>query len=419
MYAVAAPALAASDCEPPTGAPPLAWALAHEAACHQAVSGFNRYLGRLLNQAGRYLQAVDRLEAAVMEDPDDWAARLEYAIALAGSGDALAATSLLRQLAQDPAVPASKRDEIAALLSSPMPPVAPARPLNRLTIGVSLDDNLLGSISQNGFELTLPDGRLPVALSAADRPRSGAALLAEYRRADDLALPEGQWRYALLAGFRQVPGLPAANLGRLDLQLERHPSEGAGLFAELGFQYLARGGKSQRRQWRLTLANEHRAGPAGACRMREGARLQAATYPRVPVLGGWRLGPMVQLSCETLYAELRAWRDWPLRHGRPGGEQDGLGLRVARQWRLPQGRLTLEYEHLWRRDRKGYSPLLEYGARRTLDLDVARLEYSWPARFFARDIRPFVAVDWLRQRANIPLFGLRNRVLSAGLQIDW
>ena len=69
---------------PPPDTPPAA-ALAtlrslHD-QCHKQAS-YLYALGQLLNQAGRYDEAIDPLEGALLYQPDHWPSQLEYAIAL-------------------------------------------------------------------------------------------------------------------------------------------------------------------------------------------------------------------------------------------------------------------------------------------------------------------------------------------------
>lgn len=415
--ALPVPVLASSACEPPREADPLAWMIAHEPECNRAVPDFNFHLGRLLNEAARFQEAADRLEFALLQNPDSWVVRLEYAIALEGSGDALAAASLLSQLARDAEVPAVERREISTIL---VRRGATRGPLNLFTFAVAYDDNLQGDISQDGFELTLPDGRLPVELSAEQRPQGGVVALGEYRREDDVDLPAGSWRYAASVAFRGTSDLARAGLARLGLQVERRPEAGDGIYAQAGLHLLARGNESQLRQGQFTLGYEHVwLDASGACYLRGGLRAQDLSYPSASELDGRLIGPLAQVSCRNLFAELRGWHDQPVESGRPGGAQNGIGIRLVSQWELGEGVLAAEYEHVRRRDRKGYSPLLENNARRTLQLDAVRLEYRWPDNVLGHEIYPFVALDGLRQRSNLPLFGLDNRVFAAGVRVAW
>ena len=78
--------------------------LAAVPAC-QKDAAFLAALGQLLNSQGRYLEATDHLERALMLDPGLKDAQLSYAIALAGTGDVSSATALLDDLLADPACP--------------------------------------------------------------------------------------------------------------------------------------------------------------------------------------------------------------------------------------------------------------------------------------------------------------------------
>ena len=103
---------AASCASPPVQQDPapettLEHMLAAVPAC-QKDAPFLATLGQLLNSQGRYLEAADHLERALMLQPSLKDAQLSYAIALTGSGDVQSAAALLDNLLADPALPAHR-----------------------------------------------------------------------------------------------------------------------------------------------------------------------------------------------------------------------------------------------------------------------------------------------------------------------
>ncbi len=414
---VAAPAAAGQDCAPPQEPGQLEPALAAEAACRDA-PGFLRGLGRLLNQAGRYGEAAERLEAALLRDPDDWIVQLEYAIALEGSGDRLAAASLMAALRDNPAVDPAARGEIAAILGR-RPPV-PADTLRVAGLALGHDDNLMGGASVGRFDLTLPGGRLPVEIASSQRPFGGRLLRAEYRQEGALAADgRGQWRYAAAGSYRWSVDHDSASTLHAGLLVERRPERQAGPYALAAYQHLRRGHESLARLWRALAGWESGlAALPGGCRLRPALDLQLVGYPAAPQLDGRYRGLIARWSClgDDLLVELGAGRDVPARDSRPGGAQDQLTLRLARHFPAGAGAgLTVEYEHGRRADREGYSALLEHNARRRLRRNALRVEYRW----MHRGASPYVSFDWFRQDANLPLFEVKNRILMLGVRIAW
>lgn len=412
----AAPAAAQQACAPPEPGQ-LDRALEAETVC-RAAPGFLRGLGRLLNQAGRYAEAAERLEAALLRDPEDWVVQIEYAIALEGSGDRLAAASLMAALRDNPAVDPAAREEIAAILGRR--PHLPVAVLRVAGLALGYDDNLIGGASVGRFELTLPDGRLPVEIAASQRPRGGRVLRAEYRQEGELAAyGQGQWRYAAAGSYRWSADYESASTLHAGLLVERRPTREAGPYALAAYQHLRRDHESLVRLWQA-LAGWETALEAlpGGCRLRPALDLQRLDYPATPQLDGRYRGISVRGAClrDDLLVQIGVGQDRPAHDVRPGGTQDQLSLRLARHFPAGDGAgLTVEFEHSRRADREGYSALLENNARRKLRRNALRMEYRW----MYRGGSPYVSFDWFRQDSNLPLFEVENRILMLGVRIAW
>ena len=74
------------------------------------------WAGQTLMKTKQFLLASDYLERALMLEPDNKGAKLDYALSLAGSEQPDAALSLVRGLLKEPDMPASVRDAIQTLL---------------------------------------------------------------------------------------------------------------------------------------------------------------------------------------------------------------------------------------------------------------------------------------------------------------
>jgi tetratricopeptide (TPR) repeat protein len=71
----------------------------------QTDAEFLAQLGFLLIAQGRYTDALDHLERALMLNPGLKGAQIDYAVALAGIGDYASALTLVQDLLADPALP--------------------------------------------------------------------------------------------------------------------------------------------------------------------------------------------------------------------------------------------------------------------------------------------------------------------------
>ncbi|MDO9066953.1 MAG: tetratricopeptide repeat protein, partial [Deltaproteobacteria bacterium] len=167
--------------------------------------------GQQLNAASRYSDAAESLEAAILRAPDDRRIQLEYAIALAGSGDLASAQQLLQQLRNDPALDAATRRQIDALIKqSWLHAYLPALPKGSISLMIGHDDNFLGAPHQGAFELTLPEGSsLLVTPADGQKPHAGFFTRADLRL--DGALPGGlrhaqPLRYGMFLNLSKTAG---------------------------------------------------------------------------------------------------------------------------------------------------------------------------------------------------------------------
>lgn len=408
--------LGSADYSSPDAIPAL---LQREAACADDPD-FLYHLGRLLNLAGQYAEADERLEAALLRAPDDARVQIEYALALAGSGDAVAAQHLLDQARRHAKLDTATRSEIDDLLT-----VGRWRallPQGSLALSFGYDDNLLGAAKQGPFEITLPYTNLVVIPAGSQQPRGGSFIRADLRLDGQLRTdPERPLRYSLFGSLRHTPSEPADRLqwgGVLENNNTFWPDD----YGQAAWQQIAIEGKTIYRQLHLAAGRSGGFETAGwICQQRLGLELQNRDYPQTDVLDGYYTGLHAQFACPApaLLLDLRLGQDHARHAERPGGDQRLLYLRVAHQRILGDGILQLEAEWSWLRDADGYSPLLENNRTREMRRDIYRLEYRWADLPDLPGWQPFASFEWLEQDANLPLFSVRNRVFGFGLVHTW
>lgn len=391
-------------------------ALQQESRCRKNPA-FLHHLGRLLNQAQRYAEAIDRFEAALMYQPDAWPTRLEYAIALAGIGDYRSSSSLLNELKSNPAVAPATRQEIDQLLARKTSANKPPSLLIGLAAGH--DNNLFGSADQGKFDLTFPTGRLPVEISADQHPQAGSFIRADLRLEAPLSQDaSSRWDYSLLGSYRWSTENAAANLAHWGISLERRSTQPSGPYMQALFQQLHQQGGSTLNQSQVALGLDFPAALLNqSCRYRTGAEFHYTAYTTAATLNGYYSGLLAQIACPSsnLRIQLRLGQDTPEHTQRAGGTQTQALIRLAKNIAIKQAILAAEVEYFLQNDRAGYSPLLENNARRQLQRTTYRFEYRWSWQRYS----PYIGVEWLDQRANLPLFGVQNRVLTLGLRSAW
>ena len=397
-------------------------------------------LGQRLNDGGRYLEAADHLERALMLDANLKDAQLSYAIALTGSGDALSAAALLDQMLGDPSLPEALRPliqtqktalaEVAA--ASRFAPVSGSLPnawQSRFTLAarVGYDSNLMGSPNLDSLALTLSGQTLVLALDESYLARGGS-----YTRADaqlDLHrnAPDGsRWDAVASLRSRYSPTLTEAGSTQADLLLERSQSlpgalgsyfnaSASALESKAGMHYTAAS---------LGAGAVWRGGADLACQARAGAEWQARNYLTNPVLSGRYTGLAGYWSCQQptglqWLLGLKTGRDAAQDAARPGGDQSQSSVRLAGYLPLAatgQRGLLLDFEQSQQTDASGYSPIIDDGGIRSVSRRAARLEYQ---QTLAVGAQWLLGLERVAQSSTLPLFQQDNWGAYSGLRVSW
>jgi tetratricopeptide (TPR) repeat protein len=430
-------------------------------------------LGNVLNQLGRYREAVDHLERALLLDARLIDAQIDYAIALAGVGDTLSAQGMLASLLETPELPepmrATLQQQQAALAKGQSPTLRTARWQARAQLGllVGRDSNLLGAPNIGSLALTLGDITqvLPLESSylakAGNYNRTEAAVHARRRETDG-----PQWDLLASVRHRASPSVPEAGSDQYEIMAERstigtradrngHGSyvraSAAALDTRLSGRYTVLGlaagwGRSLSAatpQGTLQQATVQQGAiqqdSATECQLRAGGELQERRYQANPTLSGQYRGLALGWSCQGLalplqgaqsvqwVASLRAGQDHPLDATRPGGMQTQTSLQLQMQApaallvATAQGQWQLTGEWSTSRDATTYSPWLENGAVRHIDKRAARIEYlrSIHAASSGGHWQLQAGVEWAQHQSNLALFGLRSWGPYAGLRFGW
>lgn len=382
-------------------------------------------LGHLYNQQQRYTEAANHLERALLLGPDNPHNQLDYAIALAGSGDAASALNLVLMLQQNPDLPTSLRTGLLNIGQVWANANANNGTTQRFSAGVrwGYDNNLLGSPKLSTIALTLPTETITMQVDPTNRPRPGSFVRTDLHWHQVRTQPDGS-RWALEAGALQrnsLSGLSAANSTQGELQLEyTHPASyyaGATLttlYSHANTRYTSQG---------LVLGMERTpTTPAPHCTQRLGLEWQNRQLHSNTVLSGQYAGLSAQWGCnapDSTQWQLiaRAGQDQPQDGSRPGGAQAQYSLRARASTSTSTTSLwLLDAETSYSRDATGYSPLLDNNRRRNIQRLTLRLEHQYT---LAPGWRLLTGVETLTQNASLPLFALRSRSLYLGVRTHW
>ena len=409
-------------------------------------------LGQMLSRQGRYLEASDHLERALLFNPGLKEARVDYAIALAGTGDTPSALALLADLLAEPDLPPHLR---ASLLQQRTALASAAQPAwqTRLvaTTRVGHDSNLSGAPNLGSLTLTIAGQPVLLPLDDTYQARAGAYARADLQLEARRQNPDGsQWNLLASLRTRQSPTVADTGTHTADMVLEHshyrplagtphatgyYASASAGLLqAQAGTRYQALGaGLGWGALWGSGWARD--------CQTRLGAEAQQRQHHTNSILSGQYLGAAAVIACESptgaqWLASLRAGQDAARNPDRPGGHQQQTSLRLAgylplagwapaatdpaasaTPWAaLRNGGLLVDVEASHYRDATGYSPLLQNGALRTLRRHTARVEYQFSV---AKTLQWTLGAEWVQQRSSLDLFRLKSYSPYTALRTSW
>jgi hypothetical protein len=396
------------------------------------------HLGQRMNEQGRYAEAADHLERALLLAPQHQGAAFAYAIALAGNGDLPSALQLLAQLSTRPDVPEPQRRELLAaqmrMAEAPLPLVGNAvgwAQRHSAGLRVGYDNNLLGAPRLSTLTLTLPGGDATLPLDAANQPRPGSYQRADVRMEATHTQTGGRRTdVALALQQRNSPSVPSANTTQTELLLDTQPgpkTEG-GSWASLGLTNLHTQGGT--RYHTSALAAGWAWQPNARCQPRLGAEWQTRRLLNNQVLSGNYGGLVASWGCNTGVNSSPTGADWQpqswhlsARHGvdhptqtsRPGGTQRSGALRATLRWPL----WVAEAELLHTQDAAGYSPLLGNNLTRHTTRGLLRLERFIPLQQWSPGLYATLGVEMYRQQANLALFKIHSTSVYAAVRKQW
>ena len=430
--------------------------LLNQVAQCQANAEFLAQLGFALNAQGRYAEALDHLERALMLDPGLKGARIDYAVALAGVGENASALTLIQSLLADPTLPDGLapvlRRQIEALTVTMSTQTASAdRPMRvRGTAGLLMGyaTNPLGSPNLSSLILTFPGFPVELPLDGSYLARPGS-----YGRADaNLAIryqAGGDVLYDFFGGLQEFRSALAdsSQSQQAEFAVERLAGSnglGNGSSAVAFYQGLSafglRTAAGVRYQSQLVTAgvelpglsgwNLFSAAPAPNCRSRVGLEVFNRELSSNRLLSGFYVGVSGQWRCYPLqggYWQIGAvvGRDHVKQAARPGGDQTQYAARASRLWLNRQwapaglewaGNLLVVGALTGTRDTTGYSPLLDSGRVRQVHQFNLRAELQQPLN---PNWNLVWGVDWYQQRANLRLFTFGNVGPYVGLRTAW
>lgn len=398
-------------------------------------------VGHQLNLAQRYADAADVIERALMLDPGLKGALVDYAVALAGSGDLDAARELLAQVLDDADLPPGLRATLTrqrSMLAQVPGEGQRWRWSGSAGLRFGYDTNLLGAPDLDSLTLTIGGQLVEVLLDDSYQAVPGSfgqvdAVLSALRTDGT----DRYWQVGLNLRARASPALAEADSRLAEFVVEhgRVLPVAGGVPVQVAVAAAGlESGITDYATRTIVVGLDPRW--AAGCDSRVSLEAQWRRYTNDPVLSGRYTGVGVSSACLTaLDYRAPAGQDlWSARVGidvpdspeRPGGRQLQAQLRWATnqplsRWRPAwRGYVWLDTDFSLQRDASSYSPIIESGRSRTIWRAGLRFELRvpWVDR---GDVvfEPASGVDVVVQRSNIPLFELNSVGPYVALRARW
>ena len=388
--------------------------------CLESSEFFALYGAAQLN-SGNLAGAAESLERALLIDPDNGAAQIDYAQALFDQGQLFPALEINEQLLQRTDLPGNLQPALASRQQSWQALTRQRSFQADLLTGY--DNNLNGAPDSSLLALTLSGDPVLLEISPEFRPVSGPYL--NMRLAG---------RYRQLAPDHQH-NWTAGMQGRLS---EDSKSDLLQLTTRYAFIRPDNG-----HSWQLTAGSSHLffGGSALFSGTEAGARYQAASesvckpyyelttqhqlYHQQSLLNAFESKASAGVNCplnnrnggQQITAEFSLLNNAALKSGRLGGDRDGWQFNLDWQYQLPRGVLRAQVNHTQIDDRQGYSPLLANGAKRSQDRSSLLLQYREPLPTLGRNATLLINVYHQQQQSNISLFETLDS--SAEIGLSW
>ncbi|ALO44769.1 tetratricopeptide repeat protein [Pseudohongiella spirulinae] len=344
-------------------------------------SNYFALLGAAQLNNGRLGSALESLERALLLNPDNGGAQIDYAQALFLQGQLFSALAMNEKLLARNDVPQDVRNLLQQRQQSWQSMTRQTGFLAEILAGH--DNNLNSAPSPSQITLTLSGDSVVLPLNPEYQPVSGPylnmRLAARYRQ----LTPQNQHN-AILEVRGRVSEDRSSDMAQIDLRYAFiHPGSPLSWQASTAVNNLFYGGSplytateagGQIRMGGLSGCTPFLVAAAQHQLFHEQSRLNA-------VEGKLGIGGHCALngaSSQQVSAELSLLGNHPMHGNRPGGDRRGWQMTVDWQQPVGQGQLLVQLSHTRLQDSRGYNPLLADGAQRWLRRTYGLFQYSRP-----------------------------------------
>jgi len=365
--------------------------------------------------------ALESLERALLLDPENGAAAIDYAQALFEVGQLFTALEMNQRLIVRQDLPEGVGD--ALQVRQEQWQAFTRQSSIQAEVLAGYDNNLNGAPNSGQITLTLSGEPIQLGLDPDFRPQSGGYLSTRATYRQRRLAPQSQQNWGVEIRSRNSE-YPQSDLLQLAASYQfLKPSRTNSWQASAGVNHLQYGGSSLFTG--LDTSLRYQPGSDRSCNPYSQLAVQHQDFHRESRLSGLETKASLGVSCppfgyagrHQLSVDLSRINNLAANSGRLGGNRAGWQSNLSWQYSLQTASLRAQFSHTNIGDRQGYSPLLKDGAARSLKRSYLILQYRRPIRYLGKSVNFMVNLYHQRQRSNLELF--RSKDTSAALGFGW
>ena len=383
-------------------------------------SEFFALLGAAELNLGNLEGAIQALERALLLDPDNGSALIDYGEALFQDGQLFASLEISGLLEDRDDLPERLRDQLVERRRRWQ---SLTRQTNwQLELGGGMDSNLNGAPSDNSIALTLSGEPVYLALNDEYRSIRGPVLSVGFYGEHARLAPDVQRRLsgALRGRFNKSNAPDIGQLTGRYSQIKEYRR--FNIVQGTGLSHLSFAGQKLFTGIDLTARVEAKRGSSYCSEYVKGA-LQKQVWHSQRLLDGVELkagaGSYCEFGPESIAVELNAIGNLERNDNRLGGNR--AGWQALGRWLRPisSGAIVAQLEFASILDERGYSPLLSDNARRRIERSSASVQYNRPIYLMHGDADIFVNLYYQTQKSNLGLFNISDTEITVGMRLSF
>jgi len=365
--------------------------------------------------------ALESLERALLLNPENGAAGIDYAQALFEVGQLFTALEMNQQLIARQDLPEGVGDALQGRQER-WRAFTRQSSVQAEVLG-GYDNNLNGAPDSGQITLTLSGEPVQLGLGPDFRPQSGGYLSARAAYRQRRLAPQSQQNWGVEIRSRNSD-YQQSDLLQLAANYQfLKPSRANSWQAAAGVNHLQYGGSSLFTG--LDASFRYQPGSDRSCNPYSQLAVQHQDFHRESRLDGLESKVSLGVSCprfgyggrQQISVDLSRINNLAANSGRLGGDRAGWQSNISWQYSLQTASLRAQLSHTNIEDRRGYSPLLKDGSARSLKRNYLLLQYRRPVRYLGKSANFMINLYHQRQYSNLELF--RSNDTSAALGLGW